>query len=284
MGFWLVQVLNGLTFGMVLFLLAAGLSLIFGLMRIINVAHGCFYLLGGYIAYTVVQTTHSFLLALVCGTISAGLVGIVMQRFFLRRFMHDHMNQVLLTIGLVFIVGDLVLLCWGGEPVQLPTPEIFQTSIEIGEAIFPAYHLVIITTGLVMAIGLGLFQQRTKVGALIRAGVDDTEMAGAAGINLPLLFGAVFGMGAAVSAIGGIVAGPLIGVYSGLEWEIMLLAMAVLLIGGLGSLKGAFVGSLLVGQTDALCKVFMPELGLFIIFGTVAIVLAFRPEGFFGRV
>jgi branched-chain amino acid transport system permease protein len=283
MNFWIIQTLNGITFGMVLFLIAAGLSLIFGLMRIINLAHGCFYVLGAYIALSVVQSSNSFFLSLICGIIAIPILGIILLRFFLHRFQYNPSSQVLLTLGFVFIFGDLALLIWGGQPQLLPKPSLFDGALRMGNIVFPIYRIIIIIIGMLMAIGLWLFQEKTKVGALIRAGVDDAEMARGLGINVPFLFTCVFGLGAGISAFGGIIAGPFIGVYPGLEWEILLLAMAVLLIGGLGSLKGAFIGSLCVGFVDTFGKVLIPELALFVIFGSVAIVLAFRPTGLFGK-
>lgn len=283
MSFWIVQTLNGITFGMVLFLIAAGLSLIFGLMRIINLAHGCFYLLGAYVALSVIQYTNNFLFALISGMIAITIIGIAMHRFFVHRFQNDYQSQVLVTLAFVFILADLILLIWGGDPNLLPNPPLFDGSLSLGDIIFPIYRLVIIVIGILVAIGLWLFQERTKVGALIRAGVDDAEMARGLGINVPFLFTCVFGIGAGISAFGGVIAGPFIGVYPGLEWGILLLAMAVLLIGGLGSLKGAFVGSLIVGLADNFGKVLIPELALFPIFGSVVVVLAFRPAGLFGK-
>ena len=283
MSFWIIQTLNGITFSMVLFLITGGLTLIFGLMRIINLSQGCFYLLGVLIAFSVLQSTNSFLLCLLFGVIAIGILGILMQRFFLSRFQEDHEGQVLITLGFVFILSDLALLIWGGEPKLLPKPSWFEGSFEIGSNFFAIYRFVMIVVGVLIAIGLWLFIGRTKMGALIRAGADDIEMARGLGIRVPLLFTGVFGLGAALSSFGGIIAGPLIGAHPGLEWDILLLSMAVVLIGGLGSLKGAFLGSLLVGLVDNFCKVLVPEVGLFVIFGAVAIVLAFRPTGLFGR-
>lgn len=283
MSFWITQTLNGITFSMVLFLITAGLTLIFGLMRIINLSQGCFYLLGVLIAFSVLQWTSSFFLCLLFGIVACGILGIIQQRFFLYRFQDDHEGQVLLTLGFTFIFGDLALFIWGGEPKLLPKPSVFEGSVEIGSNFFAVYRLVMILAGILIAIGLWLFIGRTKMGALIRAGADDIEMARGLGIRIPILFTGVFGLGAALSSFGGIMAGPLIGAHPGLEWDILLLSMAVVLIGGLGSLKGAFLGSLLVGLVDNFCKVLIPELGLFVIFGAVAIVLAFKPTGLFGR-
>jgi branched-chain amino acid transport system permease protein len=283
MSFWIVQTLNGLTFAMVLFLITAGLTLIFGLMRIINLSHGCFYLLGVYVSFSIMQATRSFWLALICGSLVMGLLGIVIQRFLLHRFQNQHEGQVLLTLGLTFIMGSLALVIWGGEPKLLPKPNLFEGSIQIGQNYFSIYRLIIILFGALMAVGLWLFLEKTKIGALIRAGVDDTEMARGLGINIPRLFTGVFALGSALGGFGGIIAGPLMGAQPGLEWEILLLAMAVVLIGGLGSLRGALIGSVLVGLVDNFCKVLIPEIGLFVIFGAVAVALAFRPTGLLGK-
>lgn len=283
MNYWIIHILNGVSYGMVLFLMAAGLSLIFGLMRIVNLTHGALYLLGVYIALSTYQLTKFFPLAVITATLGIGLLGILFQRFLLQHYQHHVRNQLLLTIGFVFIFADLALYIWGGEPRLLPKPWPFEGSLGIYGARFPSYRLLIIFVGVVMAIALWLFLERTKLGALIRAGVDDAEIARGVGIRVPLLFTAVFGLGAAISAFGGAIAGPIIGAYPGLEWEILLMALSVLLIGGLGSLKGAFVGSLFVGLADNFGRVLIPELALFIIFGSVAIVLAFKPTGLFGK-
>jgi branched-chain amino acid transport system permease protein len=283
MSYWIVHLLNGISFGMVLFLMAAGLSLIFGLMRIVNLTHGALYLLGTYVALSINRFTNWFPLAVITGTVAIGILGILFQRFFLQRFQHEVRNQLLLTIGFVFIFADLALYIWGGEPRLLPKPVPFRESLWIGGLSFPSYRLLIIFIGVIVAIALWLLLERTKVGALIRAGVDDAEMARGLGIKVPVLFTGVFGLGASISAFGGAIASPIIGAYPGLEWEILLMALAVLLIGGLGSLKGAFVGSLFVGLADNFGKVLIPELALFIIFGSVAVVLAFKPTGLFGK-
>jgi len=268
---------------MILFLMAAGLSLIYGLMRIVNITHGAMYLLGAYIAFTVNQETHCFSLAVISGAVAIGIVGIVFQRSLFHRLKLNVRSQLLLTLGFLFIFGDIALWIWGGEPRLIPKPWPFQESVLISGMPFPSYRIIIIAIGLIMLFLLWLFLEKTRIGVLIRAGVDDGEMARGLGVNVPFLFTGVFAMGAAISAFGGGIAGPVIGAYPGLEMEILLLALAVLLIGGLGSLKGAFVGSLCVGLADNFGKVLVPELAEFLIFGCVAIVLAFRPAGLFGK-
>jgi branched-chain amino acid transport system permease protein len=281
--FWTTQLLNGISFGMLLFLLAAGLSLIYGLMRILNLAHGSYYLLGGYVGLTVVRITGSFVLAALAGAVIVALLGIVMERFFLRRFPKQELPQVLLTFGFLFIIADLSLWIWGGNPQTLPKPDLFSSSIWLGSIVFPSYRLFVIVTGVVIGIALWWLQEKSRLGAMIRAAVDDEEMARGVGINVSLLSTAVFAFGAFLAALGGILGGPFVGVYPGADFEVLLLAFVVTIVGGLGSLKGAFVGGLLVGLLDNFGKALFPELALFTIFAPMAIILAMRPTGLFGR-
>jgi len=283
MTFWITQLLNGISFGMLLFLLAAGLSLIYGLMRILNLAHGSYYLLGGYVGLTVVGVTGSFVLAALVGSVTVAFLGIVMERFFLRRFPKQELPQVLLIFGFLFIFADVALWIWGGNPQTLPKPGIFSSSIWLGSIVFPSYRLFVIATGLVIGIGLWWFQERTRVGAMIRAAVDDEEMARGVGINVSLLSTAVFGLGAFLAALGGILGGPFVGIYPGADFEVLILAFVVTIVGGLGSLKGAFIGGLLIGLLDNFGKALFPQLALFTLFAPMAIILAIRPTGLFGR-
>jgi branched-chain amino acid transport system permease protein len=283
MTYWVVQIVNGLSFGMVLFMISSGLSLIFGLMRIINLAHGCFYVWGVYVSLVILQATNNFLLSIMLGSLAIGILGMILQRFFLYRFQHSESSQVLLTLGFTFALSDLALWIWGGQHRAIVKPPIIGWSLDVGGMSFPFYRLIVIAVGVLVTIGLWVFQERTKVGALVRAGVDDSEMARGLGINVPLLFTGIFGLGAFLSAFGGIAGGLLTGIYPGAEWEILLLAMAVLILGGLGSLKGALVGSLFVALVDNFGRILFPEFALFTVFVPVAIILAFRPTGFFGK-
>jgi branched-chain amino acid transport system permease protein len=281
--FWVLQLLNGLSFGMLLFLLAAGLSLIFGLMRILNLAHGSYYLLGAYVALSVVEGTGSLPLATLAGVAVVVALGVVMERFFLRRLPpHEELPQALLTFGFLLIVGDVALWTWGGTPQSLPKPDALSASMRLGPLVFPIYRLFLIIVGTVIGGALWFLQERTKLGAMVRAAIDDAEIARATGINVSLLSTLVFAVGAALAALGGIMAGPVLGVYPGADFEILLLAFVVVIIGGLGSLKGAFVGGLLVGCLDNFGKVLFPELALFTIFAPMAVILAVRPSGLFG--
>jgi branched-chain amino acid transport system permease protein len=283
MNFWIIQTLNGLSFGMLLFLLASGLSLIYGLMKILNLTHGSFYMLGGYAGLVAIKYTGSFLVAVLVGCACVTIIGVVMERFFLRRLHLQEMPQTLLTFGFLFIFSDLAMLIWGSNPETLPKPALFEQSIPLLGTYYPSYRLFIIGFGLAVALLLWWVQEGTRIGAMIRAGVDNEEIARALGINVSLLFTLVFAFGAFLAALGGVMGGPIVGVFPGADFEIMLLGFVVVIIGGLGSLKGALVGGLAVGLLDNFGKVFFPEFALFTIFAPMALILAVRPTGLFGR-
>jgi branched-chain amino acid transport system permease protein len=284
MNFWSIQILNSVSLGMLLFLIASGLSLIFGLMRIANLAHGSFYLIGAYIGLSVLNhTENNFPLAVVAACIIVPIAGILLQYLFLNRLHGQELPQVLLTFGFMFILADLCLVIWGGNPESLPKPEIFSRSIPFAGVFFPTYRLFVIGAGLVIAVALYFLLERTKIGAMVRAGVDDQEMARAVGVNVPVVFTAVFALGVCLAAMAGVLGGPIIGVFPGLDLDILLLALVVVVIGGIGSIKGAFVGSLAVGLLDNFGKTLFPELALFTIFAPMALVLALRPKGLFGK-
>ena len=280
---WVIHILNGVAFGMLLFLLAAGLSLIYGLMKILNLTHGSFYLVGGYIGLTVVQLTGSFLLALVAAVIAIALLGAVIERFFLRRFHLDELPQTLVTFGFLFIFSDLSLWIWGGDPQMLNVPGLFQGSLPMGYYAYPYYRLFLIVVGLLVAGTLWWFQECTKLGTMLRAGVDDAEIARALGINVSLLFTLVFAVGAALAALAGVLAGPVLSLYPGADFEVLIFAFVVVVVGGLGSLRGALAGALLVGILDDFGKAFFPQFALFTVFVPMAVILVLRPTGLFGR-
>ena len=263
--------------------MAAGFTLIFGLMNIINIAHGSFYLLSGYIGFAVLQATDSFLLASVAAAITAVVIGIIMQSLFLSKLHMKELQQVLLTFGFVMIIADVCLWVWGGNPFALPKPSMLKGSVWLGNMVFPTYRIFVIAFGFVVAAGLYIFQEKTKYGAIVRAGVDDEEMLRGAGINIKMVFRGVFGLGALLAGIGGMIGGPFLGIFPGVDMEILLLAVVIVIIGGVGSLKGAFFGSLFVGFIDNFGKVFFPELSLFTLFAPMAIILAIRPTGIFGK-
>lgn len=281
--FLLVQTMNGLSFGALLFLLASGLSLIYGVMKIVNIAHGSYFMLGAYIGLSVILRTGNFFLGILAGALAIGVIGLVMERIFLRRFPLQASPQMMLTLGFTLAFRDLALLIWGGDPYTLPAPAFLRGSIQIFQVVFPVYRLFVIGVAAVVAISLWVFNEKTLVGAKLRAAVDDHEMAGGVGLNVPLISGCMFGLGAFLAAFGGVMGGPIFGVYPGLDLELLSLAFVVVIVGGRGSLKGSAVGSIMVGLVDNFGKALVPELSYFTLFAPMAVVLAVRPTGLFGR-
>jgi branched-chain amino acid transport system permease protein len=282
--FWISQTFNGLSYGALLFLLASGLSLIFGVMRIVNLAHGSYFMLGGYVGLSAVWRTGSFTAALIAGAVAVGLIGIGMERLFLRRLTGHTLGQVLMTIGFALIFQDLALSIWGGDPYTIPVPPALGGVVRVGASTFPTYRIFIIVVALAVGVALWLGLERTRVGAMIRAAVDDAEMACGVGINVPVVSLAVFALGACLAALGGGIGGAFLGVYPGADFEVLPYAFVVVIVGGLGSLPGAMVGSLLVGLLDNFGKALFPELSYFTLFAPMALILALRPTGLFGRV
>jgi len=281
--FWITQAFNGLSYGALLFLLASGLSLIFGVMRIVNLAHGSYFMLGGYVGLSVVWRTGSFTAALVAGAVAIALIGIGMERLFLRRLSGQTLGQVLMTIGFALMFQDLALLIWGGDPYTIPLPAALQGIVTAGALRFPTYRIFIIVVATLVGAALWIVLDRTRVGAMIRAAVDDREMAQGVGIHVPVVSLGVFALGAALAALGGVIGGGFLGVYPGADFEVLPYAFVVVIVGGLGSLPGAMVGSLLVGLLDNFGKALFPELSYFTLFAPMALILALRPTGLFGR-
>jgi branched-chain amino acid transport system permease protein len=281
--FWITQTFNGLSYGALLFLLASGLSLIFGVMRIVNLAHGSYFLLGGYVGLSVIWRTGSYVAAVLTGALAVALLGVGMERLFLRRLSGQTLGQVLMTIGFALIFQDVALLLWGGDPYSLPIPGPLQGVLTVGTLRFPRYRLFIMALAVVIGAALWLALDRTRAGAMIRAAVDDAEMAQGVGIRVPTVSLGVFALGAFLAALGGVIGGGFLGVYPGLDSEILPYAFVVVIVGGLGSLPGAMVGSLLVGLLDNFGKALFPELAYFTLFAPMALILALRPTGLFGR-
>jgi branched-chain amino acid transport system permease protein len=283
MEFLVAQLLNGLVYGVLLFLMAAGLSLIFGLMNVVSLAHGSFFMLGAFFGLSIFEFTGSFWLALMLAPIPVAVLGIVMELLFMRPlYRRGHMDQVLLTFGFTFVFFDFVQSVWGRVVLRLPAPEILQGATQIGVGVFSTYRLFLIALGFALALLLWLFLERSRVGAMVRAGVDDAAMAAGLGANIPLLFTSIFGAGVALAALGGVAAGPVLGLYPGMDTEILIPAFIVIVIGGMGSLRGAFVGSLLIGEADTFGKAYFPSLALFLVYLVMAAVLLVRPQGLFG--
>ena len=283
MTFWTLQIVNGIAFGMLLFILASGLSLIFGLMNVVNLAHGSLYLVAAYVGVFVSAYTGNFVLAVLAGVVSSGILGVLMHVSLLRHYTEKVMAQVMITLGCLFILSDVSLWICGGDPMVVRKPMMFESIVRIGEIGFPSYRLLVILIGGVVGLFLWWFQEGTKYGAIVRAGVDDQEMAEAVGMNIPLVMTLVFGLGGLLAGLAGVIGGSFIGVYPGVDFEILLLAIVVVIIGGLGSLRGALIGALLVGIVDGIGRALFPNLSMFLLFFLVVVVLAIKPSGLFGK-
>src|SRR4029079_4887092 len=283
MEFVVAQLLNGLVYGMLLFLMAAGLSLIFGLMNVVSLAHGSFFMLGAYVGLSIFGDTGCCWLALLLAPVPVIIAGVIIERLFMRPlYRRGHMDQVLLTFGFTFVFLDLVQTVWGRTVQRIPVPEALQGTIPLGAGVFSAYRLFLIGFGFAIALLLWLFLERSRIGAMVRGGVDDAQMASCLGGNIPALFSGIFGFGVALAALGGVAAGPILSLYPGMDAEILIPAFIVIVIGGLGSLRGAFVGSLLIGIPDTFGKAYLPSLALFLIYLAMILALLVRPQGLFG--
>jgi len=280
----LLQFLNGLVGGMLLFIMAAGLSLIFGQMNVINLTHGAFYLIGSYIGYTMVNQFGSFWLALLAAPILVGMLGILIERLLLRRFYGEdsHLKQVLLTFGIALVLGDFMEWTWGATPLAIDPPALLGGTLPIFGIQFPIYRLALIIFGILLAIILWIFLERTRIGAIIRAGVSDATMVSGLGINIERVFTGVFVFGTMLAALAGVIGAPIFSLYLGLDFDILILTLVVVVLGGLGTLKGAFWGALLIGMADTFGKALIPQFSLFIIFAVMAMILLIRPAGLFG--
>lgn len=284
MDLFFINLLNGISFGAVLFLLASGLSLIFGVMGILNLAHGALYMIGAYVGWTVlVQHGLSFWLAIVLGGLAAGVVGLVMERGFLRR-LHMQLNeQALVTFGFLYILTNLAQWIWGPVSRGPYTAPALTGSVKIADFSYPIARLTIIGVGLVLAVGLWWLQNNSRVGAIIRAGMDDREMTMGLGINLERVSVAVFFLGSVIAGSAGVVGAQLLGANLQLGINILLLALVVVVIGGMGSVEGALLGSMVIGLIDTFGKALFPDMAMFSIYLTMIVVLLLRPTGLLGR-
>jgi len=277
------QLFNGLTFAALLFLLASGFTLVYGLMRIMNLAHGGFYLVGGYVGLSVLLATKNFLLAILTAGLAIALLGLITERMLLRRLRGDTMAEVLLTIGLAYALGDVALAIWGGDPRNIVVPSAIGSSVQLVGLTYPMFRIVVLGVGIAVGGAIWALQERTRLGATIRAGVDDGETLQAMGINVKALFTLMFCFGAFLAGVTGVLGGAFLTLYPGADFDILLFALVVVIIGGPGSLAGAALGSVLVGLIDAFGKVLLPELTYFTIFLPMALILTWRPYGLFGR-
>lgn len=294
------QLLNGLQFGLMLFLIAAGLTLVFGILDILNVAHGSLYMAGAYVAAQTMQATQSFVAAVVVAAVVTGVVGLVLELVLIRKLViRDHLAQVLGTFAVILIANDVVKMIWGPAPMMMSMPPALSGPVQLlPDLLYPAYRLLIIAVGLAAALGLYLFVTRTRAGVLVRAGASNRQMATLMGVRVPLLFLGVFVLGAMLAALAGALLGPVTAIQTGMGEQILILVLVCIVIGGIGSMRGAFVGALLVGFVDtagraflpALLKLFFspavassvgPTLAALSIYILMAVVLVFRPAGLF---
>jgi branched-chain amino acid transport system permease protein len=279
-----LQALNGVSLAALLFLLASGFTLSFGLMRVVNMAHGAYYLVGGYVGLSIARTTGSFTLAILGGGTAVVVLGFLVDRFLLRRTGQNHLAQVLLTVGVAFVIGDVALRIWGGDNLMVPTPAALRGSVVLpGELYYPRYRFVLLVFGVAVAAALWLLYKKTQLGAVVRAGVDDREQVNATGINVDRLFVIISAAASFLAGMAGVVGGAFLTLYPGAEWEILVYALVVVIVGGLGSLEGAMIGALIVGLLDAYGRWLLPEFSYFVLFGPIALLMLFRPRGLFGR-
>jgi branched-chain amino acid transport system permease protein len=278
-----LQALNGLTFGSLLFLVASGFTLVFGLMRIVNLAHGGLFLLGGYTGIVVFSATRNLPAAMLAGALVAGAIGLLSERLLLVRVRGQELPEVLVTVGIAFVIADLSLAVFGGNPRSIQPPPPLTGSVSLGGIAYPTYRLVVLALALVVGAGLLYIQRFTKVGALIRAGVDDREIAGAMGIDIDRVFAGMFVAGSALAGLAGVVGAGALTIRPGADLDVLLFALVVVIVGGLGSVGGAAVGSIFIGLIDAFSKLWLPELSYFAVFLPMAVVLIVRPQGLLGR-
>jgi len=282
MSFTVFQLFNAVTFAALLFLVASGFTLIFGLMRIVNLAHGAMYLIGGYVAYAAAVATQSFVVGLLAAAAAIAVLGLAEQ--WLLRFVRGvELRQVLLTLGVALMLDDAALVTFGGDTFSVPTPQWLQGPLHFFGMTYPRYRLFVLLVGILVLVLLWVLMNHTRLGALIRAGVDDAETVEALGVNIRKLFVVTFMLGMVLAGIAGALGGAFLSIYPTADAEILVFSLAVVVIGGRGSLAGAALGSLAVALLSTFGQVWFPELAYFVIFGPMALLLAFRPHGLFGK-
>jgi branched-chain amino acid transport system permease protein len=282
---FIVQTINGFTLAGVIFLVASGFTLIFGVMRVTSLMHGAVFLLGGYVAYSVIGSLHNFFWGLAAGTVAMGALGLVVERGLLPLLRHSEMAELLATLGLVYVIDDVSLAIWGGNPLNITLPGVLNDSsaLPYQGIVYPNGRFFILGVSVVVAIGLFVLLRRTRVGAIIRAGVDDREMVSALGINVRVVFSAVFVLGTALAGFAGVLGVPIVGLATGNDTTILLLALAVVVIGGLGSYEGAILGSIIIALADTYGTAYFPAVAYSVLFIPLVVVLLARPQGLLGR-
>lgn len=280
----MIQALHGLVYGMLLFLVASGLTLVFGMMDVLNIAHAAFYMLGAYIGSTILMLTGNFWLALILAPVCIGLLGALVERFFLRKVhVYGHAFELLVTFGVFFVIGEVVKWIWGNYPRSMDVPAFLSGSVQIVGLTYPVYRFfILIISAIVLGVLLFVFV-KTRIGIQIRAAVSDSEMVNVLGVNVPRLFLGVFSGGSALAGLAGVVAGPLLSTYPGMGLDMMVDTFVVVVVGGFGSLMGAFIASLMIGELQSFGILFIPRLALVFQFLLMAVVLIIRPTGLFGE-
>ena len=278
-----VNLLNGVSYGMVLFIIASGLSLILGVMGILNLAHGAFYVLGAYIGLTLIGQGWNFLLSALIAGVVVGLLGLALERVFLARLYKQVNEQVLLTLGLVYIYWNVILWIWGPWSRLGTAPSILQGDISMGSFSYPLYRVSIILIGLAIFAGLWFIEEKTRIGAIMRAGMDDKQMTGGLGINYALFSSFVFFLGAWLGGLAGFLGTPILGIQPGLSIDILLVAIIVIVIGGVGHSLGALLGAILIGIIDSFGKAYFPDFAMFTIYLAMIVILLSKPSGLLGR-
>ncbi|AYF97311.1 branched-chain amino acid ABC transporter permease [Protaetiibacter intestinalis] len=281
----LLITLNGLTLAAVYFLVASGLTLIFGLMRVITMAHGTSYLLGGYVGYTIAKATGNWFLGALGAAVAIGVLGLFIHQVLIRRFQDDDMRVALITLGVSLIGTDLMLATFGGTATQVPVPDELQVaSVAIpGVGSYPVLRLLVLALAIVIGVALALVITRTRFGSIVRAGVDDSRMTAATGVNVRLVFAAIFVLGSALAALAGVVGGTLFPLLPGQDGVFLLYSLVVVIVGGMGSIPGAALGAALVGLVSQFALVYAPTYSLVLTFALMVVVLAVRPQGLMGR-
>jgi branched-chain amino acid transport system permease protein len=283
MEFLITQIFNGLSYAALLFLMAGGLTLIFGVMKIVNIAQGSFFLVGGYVGYTIVSLTGNFYLGFLVACIALALLGILLEHFLLKDLANQNLRMMLITMGIALFLQDLSLLLWGGNPLNLTVPVYLTKILKVGRFNFAAFRIFMIGAAALLFLLLWWFQKNTRVGSMVRAAVDNAEIAEGLGIHVNYVKLGVFALGAALSGFGGVIGCSFMALYPGLDFELLPYAFVVVVVGGMGNLTGALLGSIIVGIVDNFGKALFPELSYFTLFAPMAIVLAWRPTGLFGR-
>lgn len=278
-----IQLLNSVQYGLLLFMLAAGLTLIFGIMGVVNLAHGSFYMLGAYLAWSLAAQLGSFTLAILVGTLLSVAFGLLIERLLFRHFYHrDHLDQVLLTFGLIYVFEEMRSMIWGDDVHGLPVPELLSASIPLTDNLsYPVYRLFMSGVCLVLALGLYLLISKTRLGMKIRAGAFNREMAESLGVNIQLIHSVVFALGIGLASIAGMIAAPVSSVYPNMGSQVLIMCFVVVVIGGIGSVRGALIAALLVGLVDTFGKVLLPQVSGMLVYVLMAAVLLYKPEGLF---